>query len=42
MRPDDDESRAPVFGSWRAWYVVVLGTLVAFVAFTVWLTVHFQ
>jgi K+ transporter len=30
--PPDDEDRAPLLGTWRRWYIVVLATLAAIVA----------
>ncbi len=39
---DDDEARAPLLGSWRRWYLVVLGTMAALVALFAYLTVHYR
>ncbi len=27
----DDDERAPLFGTWRRWYLLVLGALVAWI-----------
>jgi hypothetical protein len=32
MPPEPDDERAPLLGTWRRWYVVVLATLAAIVA----------
>jgi hypothetical protein len=43
MPPEpDDESRAPLMGTWRRWYVVVLATLAAIVALFEYLSVHYR
>ena len=47
MPPDDrdgsdDENRAPLLGSWRRWYIVVLGTLAALIALFEYLSVHYR
>jgi ABC-type branched-subunit amino acid transport system permease subunit len=46
MPPDpidrDDEERAPLLGTWRRWYVVVLVTLAAIVAGFAYLSAHYQ
>ncbi|MCU1281239.1 MAG: hypothetical protein JWM53_4785 [bacterium] len=41
-RNSDDDNRAPVLGSWRRWYVVVLGTLAALIALFAFLSAHYQ
>jgi hypothetical protein len=40
--PPDDETRAPLLGSWRRWYVVVLATLAALVALFEFLTAYYN
>ena len=44
MPPDRSggEGRAPLLGSWRRWYVVVLATLAALVALFAWLSAHYR
>jgi hypothetical protein len=43
MPPDGvDEKRAPLVGTWRRWYVVVLTTLAALVALFAWLSAHYR
>ncbi|MGZ3429438.1 MAG: hypothetical protein ACXVCV_22460 [Polyangia bacterium] len=32
MPPEPDDERAPLLGTWRRWYVVVLAALAAIVA----------
>jgi hypothetical protein len=39
---DSDEERAPVMGTWRRWYVVVLATMAALVALFEFLSAHYQ
>jgi hypothetical protein len=41
-RGDDDDARAPVFGTWRRWYVVVLATLAALIAAFGALSLHYR
>ncbi len=41
MRPDD-ESRAPLMGTWRRWYLVVLLTMGALVALFEFLSAHYN
>jgi hypothetical protein len=38
--PDDD--RAPLLGTWRRWYLVVLATLAAIVALFAYLSAHYR
>jgi hypothetical protein len=40
MAPDDE--RAPVLGTWRRWYAVVLGTLAGLVALFWALSRHYR
>jgi hypothetical protein len=43
MPPDSpDEERAPVFGTWRRWYIVVLTTMGVLVALFAWASAHYQ
>ena len=48
MRPDDERAReagdatAPLVGTWRRWYALVLGTLAALVALFEWLSVTYR
>ena len=45
MPPDEnglDENRAPLLGTWRCWYLVVLATLAASVALFAFLSAHYQ
>ncbi len=45
MPPDlseRDEERAPLLGTWRRWYAVVLLTMGALVALFTWLSVHYR
>jgi hypothetical protein len=39
---DDDESRAPLVGTWRNWYTIVLGTMVALVALFAYLSAAYK
>jgi hypothetical protein len=44
MSPDErarDDAPAPLLGSWRRWYTVVLLTTAGLVALFWWLSVHF-
>jgi len=42
MPPEEDEKRAPLLGSWRRWYTVVLVTMAALVALFEFLTAHYN
>jgi hypothetical protein len=42
MPPDLDENRAPLLGTWRRWYIVVLATLAAIIALFAFLSAHYQ
>lgn len=46
MRADDDAPRAddaaPLLGSWRRWYALVLGTLAALIALGTALSLHYR
>jgi hypothetical protein len=42
MRPDEEREPAPLLGTWRRWYAVVLGTLAALVALFEWLSVRYR
>ncbi|HEX8954299.1 MAG TPA: hypothetical protein VF945_20740 [Polyangia bacterium] len=37
-----DEERAPLLGTWRRWYAVVLATLAALVALFAFLSAHYR
>jgi hypothetical protein len=39
---DDDDDRAPLLGTWRRWYVVVLGTLAVLIAGFAALSRHYR
>jgi hypothetical protein len=39
---DRDDHRAPLLGTWRRWYTVVLATLAALVALFEFLTAHYN
>lgn len=41
MRADDD-TRAPALGTWRNWYALVLGTLVALIVLFAALSLHYR
>ena len=41
MRRDDDD-RAPLFGTWRRWYALVLGTLAALIGLFAALSRHYR
>ena len=40
--PSDEERRAPLLGTWRRWYVVVLATMAALVALFAFLSAHYR
>lgn len=40
--PERDEARAPLMGSWRRWYLVVLATMGALVALFEFLSAHYN
>ncbi len=40
MRPDDE--RAPLLGTWRRWYALVLGALAAWIAIGAALSRHYR
>jgi hypothetical protein len=52
MRPDDPgagdpnaapgDGRAPLLGTWRRWYVLVLGTMIALTAVFAALSSHYR
>ena len=37
-----DDDRAPLFGTWRRWYLLVLATLTAIVALFAYLSAHYR
>jgi hypothetical protein len=39
---DSDEEHAPLLGTWRRWYVLVLATMSVLVALFAWASAHYQ
>lgn len=40
--PPDDDNRAPLMGTWRRWYLVVLATMGGLVALFEFLSAHYN
>jgi hypothetical protein len=40
--PSDEDERAPVFGNWNYWYILVIAVLVVLAGFFYYLTKQFS